>query len=114
MKTSGERAGPNETLLRETALGWLGDVSHFVVALAALLEQGPVEYRWVVAGERWFAMDSSSSWIDMREVDIEEQEVREREDRLRRVVGVSLRLGFAEEEAALCTQSGQTQLELKQ
>lgn len=40
------------------------------------------------------ARDSSSSTMDMREVDIEEQEC---DNRLRRLVGVSLRLAFFEE-----------------
>ena len=103
-KTSGERAGPKDTLLRDAGFKGLTDESHLKVALAAVVMKGPVEIWWVGGEEGGLARDSSSSWIDMREVDMEE-DARDRDDRPRGIVGVAVRLAFFDElDDASCTQ----------
>ena len=106
--TSGERAGPNDTLLRYAGFEELFDVSQLKLALAAVVVTDPVEYLWEVAGETGLARDSFSSLIDIREVDMDEQEERDCDDRLRDIVGVSERLGFLDGGVTVACKCGST------
>ena len=109
MNTSGERAGPNDTLLRDIGLEQLLVFSQLKLALAAFVVNDPAESFWEVAGETGLARDSSSSLMDTREVDIDEQDVRDREDRLRDSVGVSVRLAFLDGGVTVACRCGKTQ-----
>ena len=83
-------------------------MSQLKLALAAVVVTDPVEYLWEVAGETGLARDSFSSLIDIREVDMDEQEERDCDDRLRDIVGVSERLGFLDGGVTVACKCGST------
>ena len=90
LKTSGERAGPNDTLLHDR---------RFEVG-SATNHQGPAVEEAAATAKGDVASDSSSSWMDIRDTDMEE-DIRERESRPWGRVGVSVFLAFTEEEAGV-------------